>query len=128
MEPTNLPEVIKQVEEEKHLSQADVARQLQMTPQNLSHVLKGRRKLPAEAAIELFDLTGIHPRKLLEMSKKLFAAGAHAGMILAVVSGAFFVTYPTETQAQTKTTPTQFLLCKDATQDQGDLGQGTAHT
>lgn len=125
MEPKDLPEVIKQIEEDERISQAEVARRLEMTPQNLSHVLKGRRKLPAEAAIELFDLTGIHPKKLLEMSKKLFAAGGKslAGLatISLLISGGLLTPTPAKAAPLLEEAPPAFLLCKVARELLGQL-------
>lgn len=60
-----LRQVIETAQDLHKLTQNELAKRIGMTKENLSSVLNGRRPLPATAAIELFDLTGIHPRDIL---------------------------------------------------------------
>lgn len=71
----NLHEICKQVETSKQISQAELARMIGMTPQSLCAVLKGRIGIPAKAAIELFDMTGIHPKAILAASQRIRTNG-----------------------------------------------------
>lgn len=62
----DLTKVIDEAKQKTGLTQDQLATRIGLDRTALSHVLHGRRKLPAEAAIELFDLTGIHPRDILK--------------------------------------------------------------
>ena len=68
-----LKDVIEEAQHKTGLSQNKIAERIGLTHSNLSSVLAGRRRLPAEAAIELFDLTGIHPREILRAAVKTAA-------------------------------------------------------
>lgn len=65
----DLREICRKAESEHQLTQRALAQRIGMQEQNLSAVLKGRRKLPAEAAIELSELTGIGAKQVWEAAK-----------------------------------------------------------
>ena len=92
MDDTNLNEICEVAKQRHNLSQNALASRVGMSKTNFSAVLHGRRKLPAEAAIELFDLTGIHPKKILHASVKVAASVMIAVVIL-------FLTPPENAQA-----------------------------
>jgi len=50
------------LQSQPEISQAQLARDLGITPQGLSHVLMGRRQPSLEQAVELEDITGIQPK------------------------------------------------------------------
>lgn len=81
-----LKRVIDEAKEKTGLNQDELATRIGLDRTALSHVLHGRRKLKAEAAIELFDITGIHPRKILEATVRPMALIA-LGVVLFFLSG-----------------------------------------
>lgn len=61
----DLTKVIEEAKEKTGMTQDQIATRIGLDRTALSHILHGRRRIPATAAIELFDLTGIHPRDIL---------------------------------------------------------------
>lgn len=103
----DLNEICREAEKKENLSQAGLARKIGLTPQALCHVLKGRRKLPAEAAIELFDLTGIHPKEILKASMRI----ASSVMLFVIL----FLHLPEKAEANqyvTKDNKTEYTLSR----------------
>lgn len=91
-----LNEIVEEAKKKTGLSQNRLAERIGLSRSSLSQVLHGKRPLPAEAAIELFDLTGIHPRKILQATVKKAASVALALCIS-------FVQTPKEAQAKSNT-------------------------
>jgi len=87
-----LRDICRKAEEKTGLSQNKLAERIGLEKTALSHALAGRRKLPAEAAIELWEITGIHPKEILAASARIAACIA-----LAVVT--LLVTPPEKAQA-----------------------------
>ena len=82
-----LNEIIEKAEESHQISQNELAKRIGMSPQNLSHVMRGRRKLPAEAAIELAELTGQPAKRVWEAAKSYAARAA----VVVLACGSLFV-------------------------------------
>ena len=86
----DLTKVIDEAKEKTGMTQDQLATRIGLDRTALSHILHGRRRLPATAAIELFDLTGIHPRDILNATvtkKPRSGQGLKAACVaLAVVS------------------------------------------
>lgn len=86
----NLTKVIDEAKQKTGLNQDQLAERIGLDRTALSHVLHGRRKLKAEAAIELWAITGIDPREILKATvtkKPAGKAGLQAACIaLAAVS------------------------------------------
>ena len=59
-----LNEIITNAMETLHMSQTGLAKRIGLQPTALSHVMSRRRNLPAEAAIELSELTGESAKKI----------------------------------------------------------------
>lgn len=89
----DLTKVIDEAKQKTGLNQDQLAARIGLNRTALSHVLHGRRKLPAEAAIELFDLTGIHPRDIMNATVKPKSTSMHAACI-ALAAVTLFVTLP----------------------------------
>lgn len=92
----DLTKVIDEAKQKTGLNQDQLAARIGLNRTALSHVLHGRRKLPAEAAIELFDLTGIHPRDIMNATVKPKSTSMHAACI-ALAAVTLFVTLPPNT-------------------------------
>lgn len=102
-----LEEIVKEAKTRNGLSQNELASRIGMNKQNLSAVLHGRRKLPAEAAIELFDLTGIHPKEILKASMRI----ASSVMLFVIL----FLHLPEKAEANqyvTKDNKTEYTLSR----------------
>lgn len=77
-----LREVIEKAKENTGMNQDQLAERIGLDRTALSHALHGRRKIKAEAAIELFDLTGIHPKEILKATVRTTACVALAVVVL----------------------------------------------
>lgn len=71
-------EIINTAKTRHGLSQNKLAERIGLNKSSMSAVIHGRRPLPAEAAIELFDLTGIHPRDILKAASRTMSCLALA--------------------------------------------------
>lgn len=83
-----LKDVIEEAKEKTGLNQDELAKRIGIDRTALSHALHGRRKLKAEAAIELFDITGIHPKKILAATARTAACIALAVVVIFSTAGA----------------------------------------
>lgn len=98
-----LNEIIEKAEEQHRLSQNELAKRIGMSPQNLSHVLRKRRKMPAEAAIELAELTGENAKRVWEAAKNYAARAA----VVVMTGGCLLFSTPGEVQANQSVTQAQ---------------------
>ena len=96
-----LRKIIDQAKDETGLCQDKLAERIGLNRTALSHILHGRRKLPAEAAIELYDITGIHPREILKATTEKKATMHAALWLIGFVC--FFMTPPENTARASST-------------------------
>lgn len=96
----DLTKVIDEAKEKTGMTQDQLAARIGLDRTALSHILHGRRKLTANAAIELFDLTGIHPRDILNatVTKKPRTGQGLKAACVALAAVGFFMT-PSENNA-----------------------------
>jgi transcriptional regulator with XRE-family HTH domain len=83
----DLENIVEEAKSKNGLSQAGLAKKLGITPQNMSAVLHRRRALPAEAAIELAELTGKPAKRVWEAAKDY---AARAAVVVLACGSLFF--------------------------------------
>lgn len=90
----DLRQICEKAEKDHQITQRELAQRIGLQPTALSHVMNRRRKLPAEAAIELSELTGLRAKEVWTAAVRW--AKSHgtttALMLLTVVS--LFVSAP----------------------------------
>lgn len=82
-----LTKIIEKAEAEHRLTQKELAKRIGLQPTALSHIIAKRRKLPAEAAIELAELTGEPAKRVWEAAKAYAARAA----VVVLACGSLFV-------------------------------------
>lgn len=81
-----LREICKIAQEKHGLTQNELAARLGLQKGHLSSAINGRRGLPAEAAFELEDLTGIPAREIYRLGKARAAQGGAASLCLMIAA------------------------------------------
>ena len=106
-----LNRIIEKAETEHRLTQKELAARIGLQPTALSHVMARRRKLPAEAAIELAELTGEPAKRVWEAAK---AYAARAAVVVLACGSLFFSAAESAhaDQGVTSATPMQYKLSR----------------
>lgn len=103
-----LDEIIEQAETQHRLSQNELARRIGLQPTALSHVMRGRRTLPAEAAIELAELTGQPAKRVWEAAK---AYAGRAAVVACVAVNLSLTPAPAIASTGAGSAVYDFVLC-----------------
>ena len=104
-----LNELIEEAKKRNGLSQNKLSVRIGLGPSQMSQILHRKRRMPAEAAIELAELTGEPAKRVWEAAKAYAARAA----VVVLACGSLFFSAPEIAQADqgvTSATPMQYKL------------------